>query len=92
MIIGGIVLAYALPIIRPPLVTTPDSDFGGVLSRLASTPWSRSGLNIVIGYAGLLDLGYVGFYAIGAYTTGVLTSQHCTGRSCWCCRSRSRSP
>jgi branched-chain amino acid transport system permease protein len=34
------------------------------------------GLNIVIGYAGLLDLGYVGFYATGAYTTGVLTSQH----------------
>ena len=40
------------------------------------------GLNIVIGYAGLLDLGYVGFYAVGAYTTGVLTSQHGTGRSC----------
>jgi branched-chain amino acid transport system permease protein len=34
------------------------------------------GLNIVIGYAGLLDLGYVGFYATGAYTVGVLTSQH----------------
>src|SRR5712692_624172 len=26
------------------------------------------GLNIVVGYAGLLDLGYVAFYAIGAYT------------------------
>ncbi|NJD60895.1 MAG: leucine/isoleucine/valine transporter permease subunit, partial [Anaerolineae bacterium] len=33
------------------------------------------GLNIVVGYAGLLDLGYVAFYAIGAYTVGVLTSQ-----------------
>jgi branched-chain amino acid transport system permease protein len=32
------------------------------------------GLNIVIGFAGLLDLGYVGFYAIGAYTIAVLTS------------------
>jgi branched-chain amino acid transport system permease protein len=32
------------------------------------------GLNIVVGYAGLLDLGYVAFYAIGAYTVGVLTS------------------
>jgi branched-chain amino acid transport system permease protein len=32
------------------------------------------GLNIVVGYAGLLDLGYVAFFAIGAYTTGVLTS------------------
>jgi branched-chain amino acid transport system permease protein len=34
------------------------------------------GLNIVIGYAGLLDLGYVGFYAVGAYTTAVLTVYH----------------
>jgi branched-chain amino acid transport system permease protein len=33
------------------------------------------GLNIVVGFAGLLDLGYVAFYAIGAYTVGVLTSQ-----------------
>ncbi len=32
------------------------------------------GLNIVVGYAGLLDLGYVAFFAIGAYTTGVLTT------------------
>ena len=32
------------------------------------------GLNIVVGYAGLLDLGYVAFFAIGAYTTAVLTS------------------
>jgi branched-chain amino acid transport system permease protein len=31
-------------------------------------------LNIVVGYAGLLDLGYVAFFAIGAYTMGVLTS------------------
>jgi branched-chain amino acid transport system permease protein len=32
------------------------------------------GLNIVVGYAGLLDLGYVAFYAVGAYTMGVLIS------------------
>ncbi len=31
------------------------------------------GLNIVVGYAGLLDLGYAAFFAIGAYATGVLT-------------------
>ena len=29
------------------------------------------GLNIVVGYAGLLDLGYVAFYAIGAYTAAL---------------------
>jgi branched-chain amino acid transport system permease protein len=31
------------------------------------------GLNIVVGYAGLLDLGYSAFFAIGAYTTGIMT-------------------
>jgi branched-chain amino acid transport system permease protein len=34
------------------------------------------GLNIVVGYAGLLDLGYVAFYAIGAYMFGLLASPH----------------
>jgi len=33
------------------------------------------GLNIVVGYAGLLDLGYAAFFAVGAYTTGILTSR-----------------
>jgi branched-chain amino acid transport system permease protein len=32
------------------------------------------GLNIPVGYAGLLDLGYAAFFAIGAYTTGLLSS------------------
>src|SRR5215813_4670869 len=32
------------------------------------------GLNIVVGYAGLLDLGYAAFFAIGAYTYGALSS------------------
>ncbi len=32
------------------------------------------GLNIVVGFAGLLDLGYVAFYAVGAYSVAVLTS------------------
>jgi branched-chain amino acid transport system permease protein len=32
------------------------------------------GLNIVVGYAGLLDLGYIAFYAIGAYTYALLSS------------------
>ena len=36
------------------------------------------GLNIVVGYAGLLDLGYVAFYAVGAYLFGLLASGHLT--------------
>ena len=71
MIVVGILLAYALPLLRPPIITTPDSDFGGrAVRRSASYALVALGLNIVIGYAGLLDLGYVGFYAVGAYTDG----------------------
>ena len=36
------------------------------------------GLNIVVGYAGLLDLGYVAFYAVGAYMFGLMASPHLT--------------
>ena len=36
------------------------------------------GLNIVVGYAGLLDLGYVAFFAVGAYLYGLLASPHLT--------------
>jgi hypothetical protein len=36
------------------------------------------GLNIVVGYAGLLDLGYVAFFAIGAYMYALLASPHLT--------------
>jgi len=34
------------------------------------------GLNIVVGFAGLLDLGYIAFYAVGAYCAGLLASPH----------------
>ncbi|AIR87805.1 high-affinity branched-chain amino acid ABC transporter permease LivM [Pseudomonas cremoricolorata] len=41
------------------------------------------GLNIVVGLAGLLDLGYVGFYAVGAYTYAMLS--HYLGWGFWIC-------
>lgn len=41
------------------------------------------GLNIVVGLAGLLDLGYVGFYAVGAYSYAILS--HYFGLSFWMC-------
>lgn len=69
-------LAYALPILEPPIITTPGVDFGGVLFTVTIYCLVALGLNIVVGYAGLLDLGYVGFYAIGAYTAAILTSFH----------------
>ena len=40
------------------------------------------GLNIVVGYAGLLDLGYVAFYATGAYTAAFFASQQFAGQRC----------
>jgi branched-chain amino acid transport system permease protein len=67
---------YALPLLRPPIITTNRIDFGGVMFGAAAFALVALGLNIVIGYAGLLDLGYVGFYAVGAYTTAVLTVYH----------------
>jgi branched-chain amino acid transport system permease protein len=41
------------------------------------------GLNIVVGFAGLLDLGYVAFYAVGAYTYALLSEYY--GLSFWAC-------
>ena len=76
LLVLGVVFAYALPLLNLPIITTPDSDFGGVLFDAAAYALIAVGLNIVIGYAGLLDLGYVGFYATGAYTVGVLTEFH----------------
>ena len=41
------------------------------------------GLNIVVGFAGLLDLGYVAFYAVGAYMYALLASPHLTANFAW---------
>jgi branched-chain amino acid transport system permease protein len=38
------------------------------------------GLNIVVGFAGLLDLGYIAFYAVGAYLMALLSSPHLTSQ------------
>jgi ABC-type branched-subunit amino acid transport system permease subunit len=45
-----------------------------VLSTVGLFVLLALGLNIVVGYAGLLDLGYVAFFAVGAYTTAIVTS------------------
>ncbi len=41
------------------------------------------GLNIVVGYAGLLDLGFVAFYAVGAYMYALLASPHLFENFAW---------
>jgi len=54
--------------------------FGNAWVRIADTALLyvllALGLNIVVGYAGLLDLGYVAFYAVGAYLFGLMASPH----------------
>ncbi len=68
-------VAIALfPIFRPPL----DGLVDDMIIALAYVVMAL-GLNIVVGFAGLLDLGYVAFYAFGSLTAGWLASDHFTG-------------
>jgi branched-chain amino acid transport system permease protein len=64
---------YALPSMKLPLLNTPQSDFATVLFfPVGIYVLLAMGLNVVVGQAGLLDLGYVAFFAIGAYSMAVL--------------------
>jgi branched-chain amino acid transport system permease protein len=56
-----------------PLYTT-GNDMASVLFQCTWYILLALGLNIVVGYAGLLDLGFFGFFAVGAYTVATLTS------------------
>ena len=75
----GILICAALLLILP-----------FIAKELGGTTWVRIvdmallyimlalGLNIVVGFAGLLDLGYIAFYAVGAYSAALLASGHLT--------------
>jgi branched-chain amino acid transport system permease protein len=64
---------YALPSMKLPLLNTPQSDFATVLFfPVGIYVLLAMGLNVVVGQAGLLDLGYVAFFAIGAYSMAIL--------------------
>ena len=68
---------FVMPWFPPPLIKTPDTDFSSLLAgNIVPFIIVALGLNVVVGMAGLLDLGYAGFFATGAYTVGVLTSKH----------------
>ncbi|MDQ1556840.1 MAG: branched-chain amino acid transport system permease protein, partial [Actinomycetota bacterium] len=70
-----VVLAYALPVLNPPIITTePGNDWPIACFQMALYALVAVGLNVVVGYAGLLDLGYVAFFAVGSYTAAMLTS------------------
>ncbi|MEJ2803102.1 ABC transporter ATP-binding protein [Comamonadaceae bacterium PP-2] len=69
---AGIVAVLVLPLIL--------QSFGNAWVRIADTALLyvilALGLNIVVGYAGLLDLGFVAFYAAGAYLFALMASPH----------------
>ncbi|MGD8624685.1 MAG: hypothetical protein PVF47_12830 [Anaerolineae bacterium] len=71
-IVLGVLLMLGLPLILRTYLTE-------VINNVGLYVLMGLGLNIVVGFAGLLDLGYVAFFAIGAYTMGVLTSQGALG-------------
>lgn len=70
----GFGLLALLPLYTPPFLDTPGISFGGTMAQFAMIAIIAIGLNVVVGQTGLLDLGYVGFYAVGAYTVALLTS------------------
>jgi branched-chain amino acid transport system permease protein len=70
-----VAIAYALPYLNFfPLTTEPGNDWPLACFAMAVYALIAVGLNIVIGYAGLLDLGYVAFFAVGSYTAAMFTS------------------
>ena len=74
-----IVLAFLYPYYRSALPNIPVfGEFPSVDTAVTMTIFIMMaiGLNIVVGYAGLLDLGYVAFYAVGAYTAAWFASPH----------------
>ena len=77
--LGVLLIAVFYPIYQPNLFDVvvfgnfPSVDTGVTMMIFIMM---ALGLNIVVGYAGLLDLGYVAFYAMGAYTVAWFASQH----------------
>ena len=75
--VGGtrfVIAGLALAMIALPLDPGKDE----VLVRTGFYALAALGLNVVVGLAGLLDLGYVAFFMIGAYTVGMLTESNAT--------------
>ena len=68
---GFYALLLAFAILFP--LTVSEYWQGALVEQIGIYALLAIGLNVVVGFAGLLDLGYVAFYAIGAYTTAYFT-------------------
>lgn len=75
VIVGAVYLPFLgdIPLIGPQIVTR-GVDWNSALFNISYYVLLALGLNVVVGFAGLLDLGYVGFFAVGTYTVALLTS------------------
>ena len=78
--VGVFVVAVLFVVVLPSIL---GSFLSEVLSVAGIFMLMALGLNIVVGFAGLLDLGYVAFFAVGAYTAGVLTAPSGAGWNFW---------
>jgi branched-chain amino acid transport system permease protein len=67
---GGIVLLALFAVAIPQFVSLAAQE---ILVLIATFALLALGLNVVVGFAGLLDLGYIAFYATGAYAWGILS-------------------
>jgi branched-chain amino acid transport system permease protein len=77
VVIAFFVIAYVLPSGPVSRFMAPQSSWAFVLSGAISIYIMMAlGLNVVVGYAGMLDLGYVGFYAVGGYVAAILMTRH----------------
>ncbi len=82
IVLASIAGVAALPFMGGTILNTPVASYESVLvNPVAMYVLMAIGLNIVIGKSGLLDLGYVAFFAIGAYTMGLLGTR--TGLNTW---------
>jgi branched-chain amino acid transport system permease protein len=70
----GIWLISALALAAP--ILAPNDYVMGVIARICLYSLLALGLNVVVGFAGLLDLGYVAFFGIGSYVYALLASPH----------------
>ena len=68
-------LALIIALVLVPVIGARNIFYLEVIFQICLFSALALGLNIVVGFAGLLDLGYVAFYAIGAYTWGIFGSQ-----------------
>ena len=68
--LGGIAVAFAFTMPFMPFADQRMVDLGILVLTYIMLGW---GLNVVVGLAGLLDLGYVAFYAVGAYSYAILS-------------------